>query len=119
MPVMFCIERTNMVVDERFIRILFEHAFDEDMEQLIDKIVEHVRTDHLTGIKYKTFFVYLFRSTIRINIFRQEISKNGFAHFSFGEVYNQFISQNEFVIYNFPGSSVHNSKKVTTWRISE
>ena len=119
MPVMFCIERTNMNVDDKFIRILFEHAFDEDMDQLIEKIVEHVRTDHKTGIKYKTFFVYLFRSTIRINLFRQDIANVGFAEFSFGEVYNHFISQKEFIIYTLPGSSMHYSKSMTTWKISE
>ena len=108
----FCIQRTNMDVDEQFIRLLFINAFDDD---LISHIVQVIHSD---GILYKSFIVYFTHNTFRINLFLQDIIHFGFAYFSFTEVYNQYISAMEYIVYTSPNHSMHNSSKTITWSIT-
>ena len=109
-----CIKRTNMEVDEPFIRTLFINAFDDD---LISHIVGQVSTD-IDGTLYKSFILHFKQNTFRFNLFLQDIIQFGVALFSFTQVYNQYISAKEFIIYTSPNHSMHNSSKSITWSIT-
>jgi hypothetical protein len=101
----FYIQCTNLEVDEQFIRILFQNAFDED---LISHIVQNDRS----------FVIYFKQSNFSLDLFRKDILDNGFAYFSFKQVYNQYISDMEYIIYTSPNHSIHNSSNVITWSIT-
>jgi hypothetical protein len=118
MAITLCIQRANLDVDEMLIRTIFQQAFDEDMNELIIKIDEHILFDHILAINYKSFFIHLKHSTFRINLFIKDIHNYGFAQLSFGNIYVQFISKMEFYIFTSPHSSYHNSHNFTTWNIT-
>ena len=97
----FCIQCNNAEPDEKLIRTLFQIAFDEDLISHIDKS-----------------FVYFKHSNFILDLFRKDIIDNGFAYFSFKQVYNQYISDMEYIIYTSPNHSIHNSSNVITWSIT-
>jgi len=107
-----CIERAAEFISTDLIQSLFDKAFNPNSDRpFVQHIVEHSRTDPISKINFKTFFIYFKRSTKRLDIFRQIILHNGIAEFSFASRFNHFTLLNEFVIvhnrFTFIPDSLH------------
>jgi hypothetical protein len=89
-----CIPRTASWANSDLVSILFERAFNNGPDKIIQSIVMHERIDFKTKEKYNTFFIYFHFISPQLYLIRETILENGLTQFIFG----QRFSTHEFAI---------------------
>ena len=104
-----CIQRASISIDDKFVRTLFELAFNDIP---IHEIFIHQRTNPYSKEKYIMIFIYFKHSNQALDNFREIIWAQGFAQLSFGESPDGFDIITD-PLFDKSGVSTHN------WIISE